>query len=58
MTASVPAPVRRKAVLAASIGNFIEWFEFGLYGFFAAAIAANFFPGSHSLISTFAAFGV
>jgi MFS transporter, MHS family, proline/betaine transporter len=58
MSASVPTPVRRKAVLAASIGNFIEWFEFGLYGFFAAAIAANFFPGSHSLISTFAAFGV
>ncbi|TWG07790.1 MFS transporter [Saccharopolyspora dendranthemae] len=58
MSNSVPLPVRRKAVLAASIGNFIEWFEFGLYGFFAAAIAANFFPGSHSLISTFAAFGV
>ncbi|GAB3678830.1 MFS transporter [Saccharopolyspora tripterygii] len=58
MSTSVPMPVRRKAVLAASIGNFIEWFEFGLYGFFAAAIAANFFPGSHSLIATFAAFGV
>ncbi|MEB3369653.1 MFS transporter [Saccharopolyspora mangrovi] len=58
MTTSVPQPVRRKAVLAASIGNFIEWFEFGLYGFFAAAIAANFFPGSNSLIATFAAFGV
>ncbi|WP_406690069.1 MFS transporter [Saccharopolyspora sp. ID03-671] len=58
MTSSVPQPVRRKAVLAASIGNFIEWFEFGLYGFFAAAIAANFFPGSNSLIATFAAFGV
>ncbi|MDI2030416.1 MFS transporter [Saccharopolyspora sp. TS4A08] len=58
MTNSVPRPVRRKAVLAASIGNFIEWFEFGLYGFFAAAIAANFFPGSNSLIATFAAFGV
>ncbi|MFC7344401.1 MFS transporter [Saccharopolyspora griseoalba] len=58
MTASVPGQVRRKAVVAAAIGNFIEWFEFGLYGFFAAAIAANFFPGSQSLIATFAAFGV
>lgn len=58
MPTSVPPAVRRRAVVAASIGNFIEWFEFGLYGFFAAAIAANFFPGSQSLIATFAAFGI
>ena len=60
-TASVPAAVRRKAVLAAAIGNFIEWFEFTLYGFFAAAIAANFFAvgeAGPSLFATFAAFGV
>ncbi len=55
----VPAATRRKAVLAASIGNFIEWFEYTLFGIFAAAIAANFFPaGSGSLIGTFAVFGV
>lgn len=63
MTASVSRPVstttRHKAVLAASIGNFIEWFEYTLYGFFAAAIATNFFPSSGgSLIPTFAAFAV
>ncbi|GAB2737633.1 MFS transporter [Salinifilum aidingensis] len=56
---AVPTATRRKAVLAASIGNFIEWFEYTLFGFFAAAIATNFFPaGSASLISTFAVFGV
>ncbi|QGK68242.1 MFS transporter [Allosaccharopolyspora coralli] len=57
---TVPLRSRRKAVVAASIGNFIEWFEFALYGFFAAAIAMNFFPGGDggSLIPTFAAFGV
>ncbi|MDI3403198.1 MFS transporter [Streptomyces cavernicola] len=57
----VPAKVRRKAVVAAAIGNFVEWFEFALYGFFASAIAMNFFPaaaGAPSLIATFAAFGV
>ena len=55
----VPAATRRKAVVAASIGNFIEWFEYTLFGFFAAAIATNFFPGgSSSLIGTFAVFGV
>ncbi|MBQ6642747.1 MAG: MFS transporter [Saccharopolyspora sp.] len=59
--APAPPAVRRKAVLAASIGNFVEWFEFTLYGFFAAAIAVNFFPvpdGTSSLIPTFAAFGI
>ncbi|MBE9372971.1 MFS transporter [Saccharopolyspora sp. HNM0983] len=59
-TAPPIAPsTRRKAVLAASLGNFIEWFEYTLYGFFAAAIAMNFFPGgASSLIPTFAVFGV
>lgn len=58
-TAPIAQSTRAKAVLAASIGNFIEWFEYTLYGFFAAAIALNFFPGgSSSLIPTFAVFGV
>lgn len=58
---AIPPRIRRKAVLAAAIGNFIEWFEFTLYGFFAAAIAMNFFPtggGAPSLLATFAAFSV
>lgn len=60
-TTGVPLRVRRKAVFAASLGNFIEWFEFTLYGFFAAVIALNFFTfdgGEPSLVATFAAFGV
>ncbi|WP_017613707.1 MFS transporter [Nocardiopsis salina] len=60
-TTDVPLRVRRKAVFAASLGNFIEWFEFTLYGFFAAIIALNFFTfdgGESSLVATFAAFGV
>lgn len=57
--ALVSSATRRKAVLAASVGNFIEWFEYTLFGFFAAAIATTFFPsGSASLIATFAVFGV
>lgn len=57
---AVPSPARRKSVVAASIGNFIDFFEFGLYGIFAAQIALNFFPaeGGSSLVLTFAAFGV
>jgi len=31
-------------VVAGSVGNFIEWYEFGVYGFFATIIAANWAP--------------
>ena len=50
-----------KAVLAGSIGNALEWFDYGLYGYFATMISANFFPakdGLTSLMLTFIVFGV
>ncbi len=52
---------RWRAVAAASIGNALEWFDFIVYGFFAAIIAKLFFPtGSDtlSLLLVFATFGV
>ncbi len=51
----------RTAVLAASIGNVLEWYDFGVYAFFASIIGANFFPSSDpavGLLSSFAVFGV
>ncbi|HET6182266.1 MAG TPA: MFS transporter [Acetobacteraceae bacterium] len=51
----------RKAVFAAAIGNVLEWYDFGVYVFFATTIARNFFPASDaaaSLLSSFAVFGV
>ncbi|GIH59403.1 MFS transporter [Microbispora siamensis] len=57
---AAPRPFR-KAVAAASIGNFIEWYDFALYGFFAKAIADTFFPSGDaraSLLLTFAVFGM
>ncbi len=53
----------RQALLAGSVGNFIEWYEFGVYGFLATVIAANFFTlqGESeitSLILTYAAFAL
>ena len=53
----------RQALLAGSIGNFIEWYEFGVYGFLATVIAANFFTlqGENavtSLILAYAAFAL
>jgi MFS transporter, MHS family, proline/betaine transporter len=55
------AAARRKALVAGAIGNFVEWYDFSLYGFFATTIASQFFPASHptsALLSTFAIFGV
>ena len=49
----------RKAVIGASIGNAVEWFDFAIYGFLATYIAANFFPSDDAtaaLLNTFAIF--
>ncbi|MGP3960926.1 MFS transporter [Nonomuraea sp. 3N208] len=51
----------RGAVLAAAIGNFIEWYDFVLYGYFATIIAKIFFPNEDpaaALLLTFALFGI
>ncbi|MET7996765.1 MFS transporter [Amycolatopsis sp. NPDC005232] len=55
------ATQRRKAITAACIGNFIEYYDFVVYGYFASVIAKLFFPSSNaaaSLLLTFAAFAV
>jgi MHS family proline/betaine transporter-like MFS transporter len=49
------------AIWAASIGNLLEWFDFGVYAYLATLIAAKFFPGNDptaSLLAAFAAYGV
>jgi MFS transporter, MHS family, proline/betaine transporter len=51
----------RRRLVAAGIGNFMEWFDFAVYGFFAVAIGKNFFPSDNptsSLLSTLAVYGV
>ncbi|MDE1949052.1 MAG: MFS transporter [Burkholderiales bacterium] len=48
------------AILRVASGNFIEMFDFFLYGFYARYIAAAFFPSENqyaSLLLTFAVFG-
>jgi MHS family proline/betaine transporter-like MFS transporter len=50
-----------RAVIAASIGNALEWFDFVVYGFFAGTIAKLFFPtgdDTESLLLALATFGV
>jgi MFS transporter, MHS family, proline/betaine transporter len=33
-----------KMIAASMIGNVLEWYDFAIYGNFAAAIGRNFFP--------------
>ena len=37
-------PSMRRLIVAATIGNVLEWFDFVVYGFFAVTIAEVFFP--------------
>lgn len=51
----------RKAIYAATIGNVMEWYDFGVFGYLAGALALNFFPQedpSTGLLNTFLIFGV
>lgn len=51
----------RKRAIAVGIGNFMEWFDFAIYGYFAAVIGKAFFPSSApgiSLLSSLAVFAV
>src|SRR5258708_12892477 len=58
---SRPEASALRAVGAATVGNVLEWFDFIVYGYFAAIIAPQFFPANKettSLLAAFAAFGV
>ncbi|MBD8533631.1 MFS transporter [Plantibacter sp. VKM Ac-2885] len=59
----ISSTARRRAIVAGSVGNFIEWYEFGIYGFLATILAAQFFSdgqqtGIESLIATYASFAI
>nr|WP_154928707.1 MFS transporter [Pantoea agglomerans] len=56
-------PRRKRALIAGSVGNFIEWYEFAVYGFLATLIAENFFrlQGESALtgiLLTYASFAI
>lgn len=59
-TAAAVAVRRRAAMKAAAIGNFVEWYDFVLYGLFSTTLATVFFPESEptaALLATLAIFG-
>lgn len=61
MATSADRRVAKKAVTAGTIGNFVEWYDYSVYGFFAVVLAGQFFPGDDrvaSLLATFAVFAL
>ncbi|MFF4850797.1 MFS transporter [Streptomyces sp. NPDC001194] len=61
--AAVRTSTTRRALLAGSVGNLVEWYEFGVYGCLATVIAANFFryegsSGAEALVAAYASFAL
>lgn len=57
----VDSATRRKVVTASFIGNFVEWFDYAVYGYLAGTIATAFFPDTDrqaALLATFALFAI
>ncbi len=48
----------RKRQMAVGIGNFMEWFDFAIYGYFVAVIGAQFFPTGNPTTETLSSFAV
>jgi MHS family proline/betaine transporter-like MFS transporter len=62
VTGAIPRqPALSRVIIAATIGNVLEWFDFLVYGYFAVTIAEVFFPTGNPIVSlliTFGAFGL
>jgi MFS transporter, MHS family, proline/betaine transporter len=52
------APSTTRIIAAGAIGNVLEWYDFAVYGYFAAAIGRTFFPGEDAVAQVLAAFGI
>ena len=55
--ATVSAGLTR-TVVAGAVGNVLEWYDFGLFGFFAPVIASQFLPAEDQIASLLGTFGV
>jgi len=48
----------RHVLLAVSVGNMLEWYDFNVFAFMALPIAKNFFPGSNPAAALLSAQGL
>jgi MFS transporter, MHS family, proline/betaine transporter len=51
-------PRATRLMAAGAIGNLLEWYDFAVYGYFAAAIGRAFFPEQDKVAQVLAAFGI
>src|SRR5687767_2172555 len=51
-------PSASRIITAGAIGNVLEWYDFAVYGYFAAAIGRAFFPSEDKVAQVLAAFGI
>ena len=54
-------PMQRRVLLGASVGQFIEFYDFALYGIVSVTLAKLFFPSSSpttALLTLFATYGI
>ena len=49
---------RRRVITASFIGNFVEWFDYAVYGYLAGIISTVFFPEADRQTALLATFGV
>src|SRR5512139_2083749 len=49
---------RRRVIAAGMIGNALEWYDFAIYGYFAAQIGRHFFPHHDPVAQLLSVFGV
>jgi MHS family proline/betaine transporter-like MFS transporter len=49
---------RARSFAAGVIGNMLEWYDFAIYGYFAAQIGRTFFPAQDEITQILSAFGV
>ncbi|MDP1752221.1 MAG: MFS transporter [Reyranella sp.] len=52
------APSTGRTIAVGAIGNVLEWYDFAIYGYFAAAIGRTFFPSEDPVAQVLAAFGI
>ena len=48
----------RGVIAAGAVGNVLEWYDFAIYGYFAASIGQTFFPKEDPVAQLLASFGI
>lgn len=48
----------KRSTIGGAVGNVLEWYDFGVFGYFAPIIGAHFFPSGDKMASLINTFGV